>query len=393
MLLLLLCACFTAARAAAAAENPAALRGRATSLAYNLDYDDAVALLRRALSMDETDPASHRSLASVLWLKMLFVRGAVTVDHYLGSLSRARVEMAKPPPDLDAEFRAHVTRAIELAAVRVSSAPRSAAAHYDLGAAVGLHASYVATVEGRLLSGFKAARRAYDAHERALELDPSRKGAGLIVGTYRYIVSTMSLPLRMMAYVAGFGGGRERGIAMIEETAASGGDNRTDAMFALVLVYNRERRYDDALRVLRGLRQLYPRNRLVLLEAGATAIRAGQPGRAETMLSEGLAMLPSDHRRRIPGEEALWKYKRGTARRALERPDAAIEDLRAAAIPEAQPWVHGRARVELGRLFLQRGDRQAAAREARDAQALCEKGNDAPCVNDARQLLRKSNGR
>ena len=55
-----------------------------------------------------------------------------------------------------------------------------------------------------------------------------------------------------MAYVAGFGGGRERGIQMLQETAAAGGENRTDAMFALVLVYNREQRYDDALRTLAG---------------------------------------------------------------------------------------------------------------------------------------------
>jgi hypothetical protein len=44
-----------------------------------------------------------------------------------------------------------------------------------------------------------------------LSLDPSRKDAGLVVGTYRYVVSTLSLPVRMVAYVAGFGGGRDRG--------------------------------------------------------------------------------------------------------------------------------------------------------------------------------------
>ena len=86
--------------------------------------------------------------------------------------------------------------------------------HYDLGAAVGLQASYVATVEGRMLAGFKAARRCYDEHEQVLALDPSRKDAGLIVGTYRYLVSTLSLPMRVMAYVAGFGGGRDRGVQL-----------------------------------------------------------------------------------------------------------------------------------------------------------------------------------
>ena len=394
------------------------LRQRALELAYNLDHDQALELLRRAVALSPDDPAPHRSLASVLWLNLLFRRGAVTVDHYLGSFSRSSVDLAKPPPDIDREFRFHIERAISLAERRVASNPGSAQAHYDLGAAVGLQASYVATVEGRMLAGFRAAQRCYDEHEKVLALDPSRKDAGLIVGTYRYIVSTLALPMRMMAYVAGFGGGRERGIQILEETAEFntqkvggpdtkataevhdtkataevGNDSRTDALFALVLVYNRERRFDDALRVLQELRRLYPRNRLLLLEAGATALRGGRAQQADDLLTEGLAMLAKDQRARIPGEEALWRYKRGAARAALGRAEAAFADLQSASSADAQAWVHGRARVELGRLALKRGDRGAAVVEARQAETLCERGNDPVCIQDARALLRSSNGR
>ncbi len=382
------------------------LRQRALELAYNLDHDQALDLLRRAVALSPDDPAPHRSLASVLWLNLLFRRGAVTVDHYLGSLSRSTVDLGKPPPDIDREFRFHVERSISLAERRVASNPGSAQAHYDLGAAVGLQASYVATVEGRMLAGFRAAQRCYDEHEKVLALDPSRKDAGLIVGTYRYLVSTLSLPMRMMAYVAGFGGGRARGIQMLEETAefntpkvrpdtkaAAGNDARTDALFALVLVYNRERRFDDALRVLQELHRLYPRNRLLLLEAGATALRGGRAQQADDLLTEGLAMLAKDQRARMPGEEALWRYKRGAALAALGRVEPALADLQSATGADAQWWVHGRARVELGRLALKRGDRGAAAVEARQAETLCERGNDPVCIEDARALLRSSNGR
>jgi len=331
-------------------------------------------------------------MAAVLWLNMLFRRGAVTVDHYLGSLTRARVDLKKPPPDLDAQFRTHVRRAIELSDARVAAAPRDAQARFDLGSALGLEASYIATVEGRLLAGFRAARRSYDEHERVLELDPARHDAALIVGTYRYLVSTLSLPMRMMAYVAGFGGGKQEGIALLQRAARGGGESRTDALFALALVYNRERRYDEAIDVLRQLRTLYPRNRLVLLEWGSTALRAGRAAEADALLTQGLAMLARDTRPRIPGEESLWKYKRGAARRALQRAEA-LADLRDATGPDAQNWVAGRARVELARLALERGDRATARAEASQALALCEKGNDPQCVQDAKQLLRSAHGR
>lgn len=385
------------------AQTSSELRRKALDLAYNLDHEQALELLRRAVAIAPDDPAPHRSLASVLWLNLLFRRGAVTVDHYLGSFSRSHVDLGTPPPEIDREFHSHIDRAIALAERRVAANPRDAQAHYDLGAALGLQASYVATVEGKALAGFRAARRAYDEHEKVLELDPSRADAGLIVGAYRYLVSTLSLPVRMLAYVAGFGGGRERGIQMLEKTAAIGrgpagttpgaDDSRTDALFALVLVYNRERRFDDALRILEELRRLYPRNRLVLLEAGSTALRAGRSQKAEELLTQGLTMLGNEQRARIPGEESLWRFKRGKARAARGKTDAALADLRFASSSDAQPWVHGRARVEVGRLALQRGDKGAAAGEARQAQSLCERGNDPTCVQDARALLRSSSGR
>lgn len=372
--------------------SAAELRRQALDLAYNLDHERALDLLGQAVKASPGDPAAHRTLASVMWLNILFRRGAVTVDHYLGSFNRARVDLKNPPPELDAVFRTHVRRAIELAQGRVRQNRKDAQAHYDLGAALGLEASYIATVEGRLLAGFRAARDCFDAHERVLELDPSRHDAALIVGMYRYVVSTLSLPMRMMAYVAGFGGGRETGIEMLRRAAAGGGEARTDALFALVLVYNREGRFREALDVLGQLRNLYPRNRLVLLEAGSTAIRGKRPADAEALLTEGLGILSKEQRPRFPGEEQLWRYKRGAARRALGRPDAA-DDLRAATAREAQAWVAGRARVELGRLAMTRGDRAAAAAEARQAETLCRNGNDPQCVEDARTLLRSTHGR
>lgn len=410
ILMVVPCSASVPTRPALANETSNELRLRGLDLACNLDHDQAIELLKRAVAMSPDDPAPHRSLAAVLWLNLLFRRGAVTVDHYLGSFSRSSVDLAKPPPEIDAEFRLHVERAITLAERRVAANPKDAQAHYDLGAAFGLQASYVATVEGKMLAGFRLARRAYDEHERALELDPSRKDAALVVGTYRYVVSTLSLPMRMVAYVAGFGGGRDRGIQMLRETAEldpnlkpirdsagvaidRGNDARADALFALILVYNRERRWDDALQVLADLQQLFPRNRLLWLEAGSTALRAGRAQQAEKLLNEGLAMLAKDTRPRIPGEEALWRYKRGAARAALGRSDEALSDLTVASGPESQNWVNGRARVEVGRLALKRGDRSGAAQEARQAETLCERGNDPVCIEDARTLLRSSNGR
>jgi len=371
---------------AVASANPesARLRARATALAYNLDYDEATREMQAAVKADPADAAAERGLAMIPWLMISFQRGAVTVDDYLGSLSKQNVAMRQPPADLAQRFHAHIARAVQLATDAAEARPRDAEALFQLGNAVGLQASYEATVDGRILGAFRAARRAYDAHEQVLELDPSRKDAGLVVGMYRYVVSQMSLPIRMLAYVAGFGGGKDVGIQMIEGAAAYPGEGAADAKFALVLLYNREARYGDALKVLAQLQREFPRNRILWLEAGATALRAGRPAEAERVLDEGLAKLATDSRSRMFGEEALWYLKRGTARLALNRPADANTDLRRVLGLEARKWVTGRAHAELGKIADLRGDRAAAQREFQRAVTLAGEDND-PIGEEAAQ--------
>lgn len=371
----------------AAAQSAPELRKQAFDLAYNLDREEAIALLEKARDLAPEDPATYRALAAVTWLQILYQRGAVTVDHYLGGISRARIELRQPNPALDQRFRVNVERALALAERSVASRPRDPQAHYDHGSALGLQASYTATVEGKALAGFRVAKRAFDAHETVLELDPKRKDAGLIVGTYRYLVSALSLPMRWMAYAAGFGGGRERGIRMIAEAADYPGELQVEARFALILVYNRERQYDAALRVLETLEREYPRNRLIILEKASTMLRGQRYADADRVLSDGLATFAGDRRRRIPGEEALWRYKRGSARLGAGRRDEASKDLRAALESAPADWVAGRSRVELGKAAEQGGDRSGARGEYQQAMALCERGNDPACVEDARRGL------
>jgi tetratricopeptide (TPR) repeat protein len=374
------------ARSQAAGPTSAELRARAADYAYNLDHQQAIDLLRQAVAEAPDDPANHRALASSIWLDILFRRGAVTVDHYLGSFSRSQADLPKPPADLDAQFKLEVSKAIDLAQQHVDAFPDDASAHFALATALGLRASYMASVEGSLLGGFRAARRSYDEAERVLKLDPSRKDAGLIVGTYRYVVSTLSLPMRWMAYVAGFGGGKERGLRMVEEATGGAGENRTEAQFALVLLYNREQRYADASRVLSDLHRRYPRNRLVLLEAGATALRASKLAESERLLTEGIEMFERDTRDKIPGEAALWHYKRGATRVALGRRDEALQDLRVASVNDAADWVQGRAHVQLAILARLAGDRERVRTEVARGIELCERGNDPVCVSDARRI-------
>lgn len=133
---------------APAASGPTVLKNAMTA-AYNLDHDEALALARRAVALDPDNPKVHRGLAAILWLHILFNRGAVTIDHYMGSISKSNVTLPKPDPAVAAEFKQAISRAAALANARLETNPRDVQAKYDAGVTYGLQASYTASVEGR----------------------------------------------------------------------------------------------------------------------------------------------------------------------------------------------------------------------------------------------------
>lgn len=378
------------AQTAPPAESPAVLGElrEAFSAAYNLDYDEARAHARRAVALDPDSARAHRGYASILWLHMLFKRGAVSVDHYMGSISKSQVALPRPDPADASDFKYAITRAVDLANARLRAQPRDLQARFDTGAAYGLQASYTASVEGSLTAAFGLARKAFNAQEEVLEKDPSRVAAGVVVGTYRYIVSTLALPTRVFAYIVGFGGGKEKGIALLE-SAARDPEARVDAQAALMLIYSREGRHAAVVRIARELGAAFPRNRLFVLEEGAAAIRAGRPAEAVTALTRGIDGLSRDRRPRVPGEDALWHYKRGLAKLNLNQQAASSVDLKQALSLEPVKWVRGRIHVELGKLADLAGRRDEATAEYRTAKTLCKESADGPCENEANRLLKR----
>jgi tetratricopeptide (TPR) repeat protein len=365
---------------------PPALVARAYDAAYSLDFDEALALAHQAVTGDPDASQTHRALAAILWLKILFLRGAMTVDYYMGGLDKSPQFSPKPPPALQEEFTQELERAVDLADAGLRAHPHDVQARYDVGAAYALKASYEASVNGREMAAFRAAKRAYDAQEDVLAHDPDRAGARLVVGTYRYLVSGMSLPTRLFAYLVGFGGGKARGISLLEAAAREPGAH-VEASVTLLLVYTREGRHEDALRVARNLEAEFPRNRLFVLEDGSAAIRAGHAAEAEATLSRGLAAFDSDPRPKMPGERALWLYTRGMARVNLDHLTEAAADLTAALGADPAGWVRGRIHLELGRVADVSGNRAGALAEYRQARTIGQANGDPVGASRATRLI------
>jgi tetratricopeptide (TPR) repeat protein len=363
-----------------------ALAHQAYDAAFNLDYDAAVAAARRLTAVAPDEPRSHRVLATVLWTRILFQIGAITVDHFMGSLTKSKDTRPPVPADLHAEFTRALDRAIGLAETRLDRNRRDLEARYDAGAAYAIQASFRASIDGSVTAAFGPARKAYSAQADVLEHDPDHPSANVIAGAYRYVVSQLRFPSRWFAYLVGFAGDGERGIAMIEG-ATRDPDALYDALPALLLIYTRERRHDQALAVAERLARAFPRNRLFRLEVASATLRAGRARQAERLLAAGVGELGTETRPLAPGERAMWLYQHAAALVELGRAADAQRRLDEALAREPLGWVRGRIHLERGKLADLAGRRSDALEAYRLARAIAERDNDPIGQRAAQGLL------
>jgi tetratricopeptide (TPR) repeat protein len=374
---------------AASAEGSPLSRARTQegyALAYDLQFAECYRVLAEAVTADPLDPAPRRAIAAVTWIEMLFAQGVATFEAFTGELSKGDIARPAAPPLLASRFHSAIKQARSLADQQLARGD-TADAQYQVGATAAVSALYQATVEGRALGAFSEGRRAVSAMERARGHDHDHHEAALILGMSAYTVSTMSWPVRVVARVSGLSGDREAALRLLKEAATPGAATETDALLLLMIIDNREGRPAAASERLVYLERLHPKNRLLWLNHGASALAAHQPDEAEQVLPQGMTGRNWDAPPAVLGETALWFAHRGTARAQLRRGLDATSDLQRGLASNPRDWVRGRIHGELGDLALTAGDRAGAQRQFEAALDFSGRGGDKPEMDEAKRKL------
>jgi tetratricopeptide (TPR) repeat protein len=242
------------------------LRRSGIEALYNLDYDKAERDFKEIVKVYPTHPAGPQLLAARLWIKTLYESRRLQSSLY-SSESFYSSGDDKVDPKIIGEFRNLTREAKRLAEVRLKQNPKDVEALDWLAAIQGLKASFEEAVERRHFAALKDGDDAVDHHREVLKLDPNFIDAGLTVGLYEYVVGSLPLPIKVVAGITGFRGSKKKGLAMLERVAKEGTWSRDDAKTLLIVLYTREKRFNDALSHARELSARYPRNYLFRLEA------------------------------------------------------------------------------------------------------------------------------
>ncbi len=243
---------------------------------YILDYDGAVARFKQVADAHPDDPLATDYVLNANIFRELYRLDLLDTTFYANDgFLTGRHPVPEDPTARERIFML-TDRAVELANRRLSANSRDVEALFSRAWARSLKAAYLAMVERSFSGGFHLANQARSDDERVLEMDPGYVDARMVVGIYQYVVGALPLPFKIMIGFAGIHGSKENGMQMLRASAAHGVLTEVESKTVMALFLRREGKYQQAIGVIRDLKQQYPRNFLFCLEEANLLKDAGE---------------------------------------------------------------------------------------------------------------------
>src|ERR1035438_3182277 len=295
---------------------------------YNLDYDQAIAAFEKAIARNPGQPDLHNHLAQTLIFREMFRNGALESELVSGNNSFLRRPKLNPTPETEKRILDEIAKAMALADARLKQNPRDTAAMYASGIAYGLRANYYWVVKKAWHDSLKDATAARKLHNRISELEPNNVDARLVQGLHDYVVGSLPLAYKMLGFLFGIRGDKEKGIRTVQDVAKNGNQDRVEAEVFLCALYRRENQSRLAVPLVQDLIRRYPRNYLLRMELGQMYSQSGDGARALQALEE-VARLKRSHAPgfdRVPWEKIY--YQEGSIEFWYNDLDRSLENMK-----------------------------------------------------------------
>ena len=320
---------------------------------YNLDYDQAIAVFEKAIARNPGQPDLHNHLAQTLIFREMYRDGALESELVSGNNSFLRRPKLNPTPQNEKRILDEIAKAMALADARLKQNPRDTAAMYASGIAYGLRANYYWVVKKAWHDSLKDATTARKLHNRISELEPNNVDARLVQGLHDYVVGSLPLAYKMLGFLFGVRGDKEKGIRTVQDVARNGKQNRVDAEVFLCALYRRENQSKLAVPLVQDLIRRYPRNYLLRMELGQMYSQSGDGARGLQALEE-VVRLKQSHAPgfdRVPWEKIY--YQEGSIEFWYDDLDRSLENMKkvAAASEEVDLNTGVQALLRMGQIY------------------------------------------
>lgn len=326
---------------------------------YNLEYDKAGRAFETALQAHPDDPFAVNHLLSAAIFKELFRIGALDTEAYASDNFIDKKYLQPLDPKVQVRVDQLGDRALGLSNARLAANPNDVQALYARGITLGLRSTYMGMAQHAWFAALRNAIGARRDHERVLELDPNYVDAKNLIGIDLYIIGSLTWPVRVAASVSGMSGNKQKGLQYLRDVAAHGDPEVAwDAKIALALFLRREQQYAEALQVVGGMYQAFPRNFLVATEYAHLLNAAGHGPEAVAAYKRVVAGCRSNAftvcRMEIPA------YGLGEAMKGQRDLQGAEEAYELAASTALDPEFRQKATLKAGEMYDAMHKRDAA---------------------------------
>jgi len=234
---------------------------------YNLEYDKSTREFEAALQAHPDDPYAVNHVLTAVIFKELYKIGALDTEAYASDSFINKKYLQPLDPKVHERVNQLSERAVTLADGYLAKNPDDVQALYARGVTHGLRSTYMGMAQHAWFAALHNAVGARHDHERVLEIDPNYVDAKNLIGIDLYVVGSLSWPVRVAASISGLSGNKEKGLKYLREVATQGNPEVAwDAKIALALFLRREQQYDEALQIVGGMYQAFPRNFLMATE-------------------------------------------------------------------------------------------------------------------------------
>ena len=320
---------------------------------YNLEYDQAIADFEKAIALNPNSPDLHNHLAQAIVFREMYRDGALESELVSGANSFLRRPKLNPAPGMEKRFLDEIVKAMAISEARLAKNPNDTGALYALGISYGLRSDYYWVVKKAWHDSLKDATAARRLHTRLSELEPNNVDARLVQGLDDYIVGSLPWGWRMLGFLVGIHGDREKGIRTVQDVARNGKLDRVEAEIFLGALYRRENQPRQAIPLIEDLIRRFPRNYLLRLELSQMYSMAGDKAHA-LEAAEEVARLKARH---APGYDRVpWEkiyFQEGTIEFWYNDLDHALENMKkvAAASEEVDLNTGVSAYLRMGQIY------------------------------------------
>lgn len=255
-----LCPRATSATPAAPSVDTALDRG--FSGLYNLDFAGAQKDFSSWEAQHPDDPVGPVSEAAGLLFSEFNRLGVLEGQFFDSDETFAARSKLSPDPVVHRHFQAALDHAQLLAHARLNKDAKDRDALFALTLASGLQADYAALIEKRNLASLHYAKEASVWAQQLLAICNDCSDVLVATGFSKYIVGSMSAPVRWVLRMGGLPGDKQAGIADLQTTAQHGRYLKPFARVLLAIAYVRDKDKPRALEVLIALRAEFPGNTL-----------------------------------------------------------------------------------------------------------------------------------